>query len=128
MGTDLEGAVILSAPALRKASVRAAGARNTRFTEAAGRRCPAPSVEHDGAAVDESEVRVDAEVRPAGAPLGVEELQRVDVALLDPQLIRALVEVDLACHGRVEPSEIDAELAVDEDPEIIVAQEAERLA
>ncbi len=60
--------------------------------------------------------------------LGMEELERIDVALRDSQRARRAVEVDRVRGRRVEPAEVHGQLAIDEHPEIVVAAEPERLA
>src|SRR5262249_11202019 len=79
------------------------------------------------ATVDELERRVDAEVRRARVALGLEDVERVLLALGDPELARHGVEVDRLRVGIVDATEIDSELAVEESPEVGVAHELERL-
>jgi len=61
-------------------------------------------------------------------PFGLEELHRIDVAGRDAELGLGLIEVHRARLRVVEAAQIDGQLAVDEDPEIVVAHEGEALA
>src|SRR5205814_9006476 len=59
---------------------------------------------------------------------GVEELEGVDAAELEAEGGGGLVEVDGAAGGGVQAAEVHGQLAVDEDPEVVVAGEGEVLA
>src|SRR5690606_33065564 len=69
----------------------------------------------------------DREVRLGRVALGEEEVERIDLPDLEPEEAGHRVHVDLALQRPVHAAEIDAELAVDEHPEIVVAREREHL-
>src|SRR5207245_465226 len=85
-------------------------------------------VRWDRPTIDQREGRVQAEVRRRRVTLGVEQFERVDGALREAEVRRLRVEIDRAIERTVQAAEVDRELAVDEDPEIVVAAELERLA
>jgi hypothetical protein len=60
--------------------------------------------------------------------LGVEDVHLVAAADGDAELGRARVEIDGVLLGGVDAPEIDGEMAVDEQEQVVVAAERERLA
>jgi len=66
--------------------------------------------------------RVDALV---GVALGVENGQVVDVAGREAEVADGFVEIDAALQGRVGAPEVDGQLAVDEHPRVVFAEEHE---
>ncbi len=58
----------------------------------------------------------------------MEQIERVRPAGRDAQRRRRAVEVQRLALGRVQPAEVDREPSVDEDPDVVVASERERLA
>src|SRR6188768_161694 len=67
----------------------------------------------------------DFEIARVGVTLGVEDVHAVAAADLDVQAGRLRVEVDGAGLGDVHAAEVERELAVDEDPHVVVAAEGE---
>src|SRR5262245_33380773 len=63
-----------------------------------------------------------------GVTLGVEELQRVNVAFADSKGGRCLVHVERVRGRSMNTADIDRELAIDENPQIVVARECKHLA
>src|SRR6185503_2065804 len=61
-------------------------------------------------------------------PLGVEQVERVDAAGHDAELGCGSVEIDRARFFRMQAADIDDELTVDENPNVVVTLEQERLA
>src|SRR6266498_2973127 len=84
-------------------------------------------VGRDDAAVDELERRVDQEMGPRRVSLGVEQLEQIHAALRQSERGCRRVEVQHSARSRVEPTEIDGKLAVDEDPDVVVSFEHEEL-
>src|SRR5690242_14810265 len=82
----------------------------------------------DRAAVHELEGGLDPEVRGDRVPFGLENIQWIFVALRDPEFARYLVEIHTLRHRFMHTAEIDAELAIEERPEIVITGERERLA
>ena len=73
---------------------------------------------------DRADRGVDAEVRLGGVALGVEDVEVVRDALDEAEG----VEVDRTAGHAVDAAEVDDEVAVDEDPHVVVALEGEGLA
>lgn len=68
--------------------------------------------------------RVDAEVRLGGVPFGVEDVQQIDLADGEAEV----VELD-ACGGvAVYTADVDRQLLVDEHPDVVITREREGLA
>ena len=59
---------------------------------------------------------------------GVEELEQIDIALRDAERGGRGVEVDFRFCGGVQAAQVDDQLAVDEDPQVVVSFELEGLA
>src|SRR5262245_26536520 len=97
------------------------------LARSAGARGSLRDVGRYAAAVDEREVRVDAERRLRRVALGVEQVEGVDAARRDPELGGRGVEVDGAGLLRVQAADVDHQLPVDEHPNIVVALEREIL-
>jgi hypothetical protein len=76
---------------------------------------------------DEIDRRVDAEVRLDDVPFGLEEVERI--LLADDETGRGgdLGELHLLGERRVDAADVDDELLVDEDEDVVVAAELERL-
>src|SRR5690606_21963619 len=80
------------------------------------------------AAVHELEGGVDAEVRLAGASLGLEEIEVVALTHGEPDLVGDRVELHLRAEGAVDPTQVDHQTIVDEDEDVVVPREPEHLA
>src|SRR5579859_6036550 len=79
-------------------------------------------------AFDELDVRIDAEVRFVGVPLGLEQIERVLARSHEAEGRRDGVEVDRSRQHRMRSAEVERKLAVDEDPQVVVARKTEALA
>src|SRR6187402_320648 len=78
---------------------------------------PATSAHHDhlGEAAD---VGLDAEVRGARVPLGMEDIHAVGVGRGNTEVGGLRVEVERGSERRMQPAEIERQLVVDEDPKV----------
>ena len=82
----------------------------------------------DRVAVGEADRGLHAEVRLGRVALGLEDREVVGLAGLDAELAHEIVELDGHALGAVHAADVDGELAVDEDPHVVVAGEREDLA
>ena len=69
------------------------------------------------------EIGLDSEIRFSAMPFGEEEAQLIDLSVLEIQPIQR----DRLLDGVVNPSDVDDQLIVDEDPDVIVSTEREDL-
>jgi len=74
--------------------------------------------------LDQTKRRLQLEIRIERIALRVEHVDRIKIANCQPERVQINRRTNLVVHA----AEVDDELTVDEDPHVVVAEEAERLA